>query len=71
LDRSSDWYHNLTASPDIEISAGRERFAVTDQPVLPGDPDRERLPKAVTKYSKSYDEYQNKTVPDRHLTPKC
>ena len=34
---------------------------MTAQPVLPGDPDRERLWKIVTKYNKAYDEYQKKT----------
>ena len=65
------WCHNLKANPDIEISAGRKRFAVTAQPVLPGDPDRERLPKVATKRSKSYDEYQNETIPDRQVDTKA
>lgn len=37
------WYHSLKANPDIGISAGRERFAVTAQPVLPCETDREQL----------------------------
>ena len=44
---------------------------MTAQPVLPGDPDRERLWKVVTKYSKSYDEYQNKTIRDREVDTKA
>lgn len=51
--RSPGWYHNLKVNPDIEINLGRKRFAVTAQPVLPRDPDRERLWKVVTKCSKS------------------
>lgn len=51
--RSPGWYHNLEVNPDIEINLGRKRFAVTAQPVLPRDPDRERLWKVVTKCSKS------------------
>ena len=46
---------------------------MTAQPVLPGDPNRERLWKVVTKYSKSYDEFQKKTgrpFPIVRLTPK-
>jgi deazaflavin-dependent oxidoreductase (nitroreductase family) len=56
--RLPGWYHNLKANPDIGINAGRKRFALTSQPVLPGDPDRERLWGVVTKCSKSYDEFQ-------------
>ena len=72
--RSPGWYHNLKADPDIEINVGPKRFAVTAQPVLPGDPDRERLWKIVTKYNKSYNEYQKKTrrpIPIVRLTPKA
>ena len=69
--RSPGWYHNLRTNPDIEINAGRMRFAVTSQPVLPDDPDRDRLWNVVTKYSKSYDEYQNKTISDRHVDTKA
>jgi deazaflavin-dependent oxidoreductase (nitroreductase family) len=71
--RSPGWYHNLKANPDIEINVGPRRFAVTARPVLPGDPDRERLWKIVTKYNKSYNEYQKKTrrpIPIVTLTPK-
>ena len=72
--RSPGWYHNLKADPDIEINVGPRRFAVTAQPVLPGDPDRERLWKIVTKYNKSYNEYQKKTrrpIPIVRLTRKA
>ncbi len=71
--RSPGWCHNLKANRDIGINAGRKRFAVTAQPVLSGDPNRERLWKVVTKYSKSYDEFQKKTgrpFPIVRLTPK-
>jgi F420H(2)-dependent quinone reductase len=40
--RSPGWYHNLIAAPDVEINVGPKRFGVQAQPVLPGDPDRER-----------------------------
>ena len=72
--RSPGWYHNLKANPDIEINVGPRRFAVTARPVLPGDPDRDRLWKIVTKYNKSYNEYQKKTrrpIPIVRLTPKA
>lgn len=71
--RSPGWYHNLKADPNIEINVGPRRFAVTAQPVLPGDPDRDRLWKIVTKYNKSYIEYQKRTrraIPIVRLTPK-
>jgi deazaflavin-dependent oxidoreductase (nitroreductase family) len=64
----------LKAHPDIEINVGPRRFAVTAEPVLPGDADRERLWQIVTKYNKSYDAYQKKTsrpIPIVRLTPKA
>jgi deazaflavin-dependent oxidoreductase (nitroreductase family) len=72
--RSPGWYHNVKADPNIEINVGPKRLAVTAQPVLPGDPDRERLWKIVTKYNKAYPEYQKKTsrpIPIVRLTPKA
>jgi len=36
-------YHNLKANPKVEINVGPKRFAVTDKPVLPADPDYARL----------------------------
>lgn len=71
--RSPAWYHNLKAHPDVEINVGPRRFAVTAQPVLPGDPDRERLWGIVTKYNKAYPNYQKRTsrpIPVVRLTPK-
>ena len=71
--RSPGWYHNLKAAPDVEINVGPKRFGVTAQPVLPGDPDRDRLWKIVTKYNKAYDGYQKKTkraIPIVRLTQK-
>lgn len=72
--RSPGWYHNLKADPNIEINVGPKRLAVTAQPVLPGEADRERLWKIVTKYNKAYPEYQKKTsrpIPIVRLTPKA
>ena len=40
--------------------------------MLPGDPDRERLWKIVTKYNRAYPEYQKETsrpIPIVRLTP--
>jgi len=72
--RSPGWYHNLKADPNVEINVGPKRFAVTAEPVLPGDPERDRLWSIVTKYNKAYDEYQKRTkrpVPIVRLTPKA
>lgn len=71
--RSPGWYHNLRADPNVEINVGPKRFAVTAQPVLPGDPDRDRLWRIVTRFNKAYPEYQKKTsrpIPIVRLTPK-
>jgi deazaflavin-dependent oxidoreductase (nitroreductase family) len=72
--RSPGWYHNLKADPNIEINVGPKRFAVTAEPVLPGDPERDRLWSIVTKYNKAYDQYQKRTkrpIPIVRLTPKA
>ncbi|MDX1887294.1 nitroreductase family deazaflavin-dependent oxidoreductase [Mycolicibacterium sp. 120270] len=72
--RSPGWYHNLKANPNAEINVGPRRFAVTATPVLPGDPDRERLWRIVTKYNKAYPAYQARTsrpIPIVRLTPKA
>ena len=52
-------YHDLKTNPDIEMHAGQKRFAVTPQPVLPGDLDR-RIP-----------EEDPATIPDRHVDTKA
>ena len=47
---------------------------MTARPVLPDDPDRQRLWKIVTKYNKAYDQYQKRTsrpIPVIRLTPKA
>jgi deazaflavin-dependent oxidoreductase (nitroreductase family) len=72
--RSPGWYHNLKANPNVEINVGPRRFAVTAEPVLPGDPDRDRLWAIVTKYNKAYDQYQKRTrrsIPVVRLTRKA
>lgn len=42
-DRNPAWYHNLKANPHVDINVGPRRLAVTAHPVLPGDPDYQRL----------------------------
>jgi deazaflavin-dependent oxidoreductase (nitroreductase family) len=60
--RSPGWYHNLKANPNVEINVGPRRFAVTAQPVLPGDPDYDRLWQIVNNNNGNrYEAYQRKT----------
>ena len=73
--RAPGWYHNLKADPNVEINVGPKRFGVTAQPVLPGDPDYDRLWKIVNKVNKgTYAQYQKRTsrpIPVVRLTPKA
>jgi F420H(2)-dependent quinone reductase len=72
--KSPGWYHNLKARPDVEINVGPKRFGVTSRPVLPGDPDYDRLWDIVNKNNfNRYIEYQKKTsrpIPVVVLTPR-
>jgi F420H(2)-dependent quinone reductase len=71
--RSPGWYHNLRAQPDAEINVGARRLAVRARPVLPGDPDRDRLWKlADDNNGHRYRQYQKVTeraIPVVVLTP--
>lgn len=71
--RSPGWYHNLKAHPRIEINVGTRRLSVTAKPVLPDDPDYQRLWKIVNdNNSHRYEAYQKKTtrpIPIVVLTP--
>lgn len=71
--RSPGWYHNLRADPRVEINAGRRRFAVTAEQVLPGDPDYPRLWRIVNANNAGrYDAYQARTsrpIPVIRLMP--
>jgi deazaflavin-dependent oxidoreductase (nitroreductase family) len=58
--RHPGWFHNLTASPDLEIQIGRERIPVTAR-VAEGA-ERERLwAKANEVNQGQYDTYQSRT----------
>ncbi|OMB96056.1 nitroreductase [Mycobacterium sp. NS-7484] len=60
--RSPGWYHNLKAQPRVEINVGPKRLSVTAKPVLPDDPDYQRLWKIVNdNNSDRYEAYQKKT----------
>jgi deazaflavin-dependent oxidoreductase (nitroreductase family) len=71
--RSPGWYHNLRANPEVEIQIGTQRMAATARPVLPGDPDRERLWALADKNNGGrYRQYQTLTtrpIPVVVLTP--
>lgn len=57
------WLLNLTARPQCEIQAGRERLWAVARPVLPGEEDYSRLWDAVNKAnSNRYRAYQKKTT---------
>lgn len=71
--RSSGWYHNVKARPEVEINVGPRRFGATARSVLPGDTEYDRLWKIVNKVNKGqYARYQEQTsrpIPVVVLTP--
>lgn len=71
--RSPGWYHNLRARPEVEIQVGTRRMPATARPVLPGDPDRERLWELADRNNgRRYSQYQKLTsrpIPVVVLTP--
>ena len=52
---SPGWYHNLKNKPEVEINVGTKRITATAQPVLPDDPDYERLWRIVNDINSQYD----------------
>jgi deazaflavin-dependent oxidoreductase (nitroreductase family) len=70
---SPGWYHNLKNKPDVEINLGTKRIRATAHPVLPDDPDYERLWRVVNdNNSNQYTVYQGRTtrpIPVVRLTP--
>ncbi|HZA10536.1 nitroreductase family deazaflavin-dependent oxidoreductase [Mycobacterium sp.] len=72
--KAPGWYHNLKAKPDVEINVGPKRFGVTAKPVMPGDPDYDRLWQIVNRNNHNfYMGYQKKTsrpIPVVALTPR-
>jgi deazaflavin-dependent oxidoreductase (nitroreductase family) len=71
--RAPGWYHNLKASPRVEINVGPRRFAVTALPVLPDDPDYARWWRIVNANNANrYNGYQARTtrpIPVVRLSP--
>ena len=60
--RYPGWYHNLKATPDVEINVGPSRFPVTARIVLPDDADYARLWEITNKNNANrYDAYQKRT----------
>jgi deazaflavin-dependent oxidoreductase (nitroreductase family) len=70
---SRGWYHNLKNTPQVEINVGTGRIAAIAHPVLPGDPDYQRLWRVVNENnSNHYEAYQQRTarpIPVVRLTP--
>jgi deazaflavin-dependent oxidoreductase (nitroreductase family) len=67
------WLHNVRATPSVEVQVGRDRKPATATIVEQGDPDYDRLWRAVNdNNSGRYDAYQRKTtrpIPVVVLTP--
>lgn len=60
--KAPGWYHNLKANPDVEVNVGPKRFRVTARPVLPDDPDYQRMWDIVNKNNANrYANYQKRT----------
>jgi deazaflavin-dependent oxidoreductase (nitroreductase family) len=72
--KAPGWYHNLKANPNVEINVGPKRFGVTAKPVLPDNPDYQRLWEVVNKNNANrYEGYQSRTsrpIPVIALTPR-
>ena len=61
-DKPPGWLHNLRAKPAVEVQIGRDRRPATASVVERGEPDFDRLWKAVYDNNKDrYDGYQEKT----------
>ena len=71
--RAPGWYHNLKASPHVDINVGPRRIAVTAEAVLPGNPDYDRLWRIVNgNNANRYTGYQARTsrpIPVVRLRP--
>lgn len=71
--RSPGWYHNLKAHPKVELNVGPQRLRATARPVLPDDPDYDRLWQMVNANNANrYQAYQQRTsrpIPVVVLTP--
>ena len=72
-DAAPGWFHNLKATPDVEVQVGRTRRRAKARVVERGDPEFDRVWKLVNDNNKSrYDGYQEKTsrqIPVVAITP--
>jgi len=73
--RAPGWLHNLRANPSVEVQVGRERRPAIAEVVARGEPDFDRLWKAVNDNNRGrYDGYQSRTerqIPVVVLTPEA
>jgi deazaflavin-dependent oxidoreductase (nitroreductase family) len=71
--KAPGWYHNLKATPNVEINIGPKRMPATARIIAADDPDYPRLWKLVNdNNSNRYDGYQKRTtrpIPVIALTP--
>jgi len=61
-EKAPGWYHNLKADPAVQVQIGRSKTPATATIVERGEPDFDRLWKAVNDNNQNrYDAYQAKT----------
>jgi deazaflavin-dependent oxidoreductase (nitroreductase family) len=66
-----NWYHNLSANPDVEVQVEGDVFAATARTAT--DEEKARLWSIMTEVWPNYDSYQERTdrqIPVVVLTPK-
>ncbi|MGK8520236.1 nitroreductase family deazaflavin-dependent oxidoreductase [Nocardia asteroides] len=66
-----DWFHNVSADPEVTLEIGTETLRATATPITEG-PERDRLYAAMVEVMPGFAEYQEKTdrvIPVVKLTP--
>jgi len=73
-DKPPAWLHNVRADPSVEVQVGRERRPASARIVEPGNPDYDRLWRAVNENNRDrYAAYQKMTsrpIPVIAVTPR-
>jgi deazaflavin-dependent oxidoreductase (nitroreductase family) len=73
-DKPPAWLHNVRADPTVEVQVGRERRPASARIVEPGNPDYDRLWRAVNENNRDrYAAYQKMTsrpIPVIAVTPR-
>jgi deazaflavin-dependent oxidoreductase (nitroreductase family) len=73
-DTAPAWYHNVRATPDVDVQISRRHTPAVASVLTPEDPDYGRLWQAANKLNRGqYDAYQAKTkrpIPLVVLTPR-